>query len=43
MILFAVAGSTIGKWLRRAMMALWRSAARSQPDVPPEYYRFPPF
>lgn len=43
MILLAIAGSTIGAWWRRAILALTRPAPRSKSDVPPEYYRFPIF
>ena len=43
MILLAIAGSTIGAWWRRAILALTRPAPRSKNDVPLEYYRFPMF
>jgi hypothetical protein len=41
MILLAIAGSTIGGWLRRAILALAQPAPHSNRDVPPEFYRFP--
>jgi hypothetical protein len=43
MILLALAGSTIGKWWYRAMLALVQPATRSQRDVPQAFYRFPLF
>ena len=46
MILLTLAGSTIGNWVRRAMLAVTRPppAQHSNRDVPPpEYYRFPIF
>jgi hypothetical protein len=43
MLLLAIAGDTIGRWLRRAILALAQRTAHSQPNVPSEYYRFPPF
>jgi hypothetical protein len=43
MILLAIAYDAIAKRLRRAMLALAQSPARSYRDVPPEYYRFPLF
>jgi hypothetical protein len=43
MSLLAIAGSTIGAWWRRAILALVHPAPRSKRDVPPEYYRFPIF
>ncbi len=43
MILLAIAGSTIGAWWRRAILALMQSALRSESDVPPEFYKFPIF
>ena len=43
MMLLAIAGSTIGKWFRRAIVALAQPPARSNRDVPQEFYRFPPF
>jgi hypothetical protein len=43
MILLATAGSTITKWLRRAILALGPPGAHSNRNVPPEFYRFPPF
>jgi hypothetical protein len=43
MILLSLAGSTIGQWLRRVMLALVEPAPESERKVPQEYYRFPPF
>jgi hypothetical protein len=43
MILLAMAGSTIGAWWRRAILALARPAPRSKHEVPLEFYRFPMF
>jgi hypothetical protein len=43
MTLSAIAGSTIGAWWRRAILALTRRAPRSKNEVPLEYYRFPMF
>ena len=43
MILLTIGYAAIGKWLRRAMLALARPTARSPRDVPQEYYRFPLF
>ena len=44
MTLLAIAGSTIGAWWRRAILALTQPAPRSKSDVPPpEYYKFPIF
>jgi hypothetical protein len=43
MILFTIAYDAIGKWLRRAMLALVRPAPHSNRNVPREYYRFPLF
>lgn len=43
MMLLAIAGSTIGAWWRRVILALTQPAPRSKSDVPPEYYRFPIF
>jgi hypothetical protein len=43
MMLFAIAGSSVGAWLRRVMLALVQPAPRSKCDNPPEFYRFPPF
>jgi hypothetical protein len=43
MTLLALAGSTIGGWWRRAIVALARPTPHSNPEVPREYYRFPPF
>jgi hypothetical protein len=43
MILFAIAGSTIGAWWRRAILALTRPAPRSKNEVPLDSYRFPMF
>ena len=43
MILLAIAGSTIGTWWRRAILALTRPVPRSKNEVPLEFYRFPMF
>ncbi len=43
MILLAIAGSTIGAWWRRAIMALTHPAPCSESEVPPEFYKFPIF
>jgi hypothetical protein len=44
MTLLMLAGSTIGAWWRRAILALARPTPASKTDVPPpEYYRFPIF
>jgi len=43
MILLAIAGSTIGAWWRRAILALAHPAPHSKGDVPPEFYKFPIF
>jgi hypothetical protein len=43
MILLAIAGSTIGAWWRRAILALTRPTPHSKGEVPPEFYRFPIF
>ena len=43
MTLLAIAGSTIGAWWRRAILALTQPAPRSKNDVPPEFYKFPIF
>jgi hypothetical protein len=43
MMLLAIAGSTIGAWWRRVILALAQPAPRSKSDVPPEFYRFPIF
>jgi hypothetical protein len=43
MTLLAMAGSTIGAWWRRAILALAHPVPRSKSDVPPEFYKFPIF
>jgi hypothetical protein len=43
MILLTIVSSAIGRWLRRAVMALAQPAPHSDRDVPSDYYRFPPF
>jgi len=43
MTLLAIAGSTIGAWWRRAILALTHPALLSKSDVPPEFYKFPIF
>ena len=43
MILLAIAGSTIGAWWRRAILAFTRPALSSKRDVPAEFYKFPLF
>jgi hypothetical protein len=43
MILLAIAGSTIGTWWRRAILALTHSAPSSKRDIPAEFYKFPLF
>jgi hypothetical protein len=43
MSLLAIAGSTIGTWWRRAILALTGPAPRSKNQVPLEFYRFPMF
>ena len=43
MIMLAIAGSTIGVWWRRAILALAHPAPSSKRDIPPEFYRFPIF
>jgi hypothetical protein len=43
MILLAIAGSAIGKWCRRAILALTHPAPSLKRDVPAEYYKFPLF
>jgi hypothetical protein len=43
MILLAIAGSTIGAWWRRAILAMTHSEPRSKSEVPLEYYKFPIF
>ena len=44
MILLRLVGSTIGNWVRHAMLAAARPAQHPNRDVPtPEYYRFPIF
>ena len=43
MTLLTIAGSTIGAWWRRTILALTRPAPRSTNAVPTEYYRFPIF
>jgi hypothetical protein len=40
---FDKAGINFGRRLRRAILALLQSAARSHHEVSSEYYRFPPF
>ena len=39
-MLFAIAADAIGRRLRRAILALVRSAPQ---DVPPEFFKFPLF
>jgi hypothetical protein len=41
MILLSIAGSTIGRWFRRAILALAQPPAHSNRNVPPEFYKFP--
>jgi hypothetical protein len=43
MTLLAIAGSTIGAWWRRAILALNHPRPRSKSEVTPEYYKFPIF
>jgi hypothetical protein len=43
MIWLAIAGSTIGVWWRRAILALTRPTPRPKSEITPEYYRFPIF
>ena len=43
MTLLAIAGSTIGAWWRRAILALTHPAPRSKNEVPLEFYKFPMF
>jgi hypothetical protein len=43
MTVLAIAGSAIGAWWRRAILALAHLAPHSKRDVPPEFYRFPIF
>ena len=43
MMLLAVAGSAIGRWLRRVILALVQPAPHSNRDDPPEVYKFPSF
>ena len=43
MTLLAIAGSTIGAWWRRAIIALTLPALSPKSDIPPEFYRFPIF
>jgi len=43
MILLAIAGSTIGAWWRRAILALTQPVLHSKGEVPLEFYRFPIF
>lgn len=43
MMLLALAGSTIGKWWRRVILALTKPLLHSNCGDPPEFYRFPPF
>jgi hypothetical protein len=43
MTLLAIAGSTIGGWWRRAMLALAHPAPSTKNEVPLEFYRFPIF
>jgi hypothetical protein len=43
MILLAIAGSTIGAWWRRAILALTQPAPHTKGEVPPEFYKFPIF
>jgi hypothetical protein len=41
MILLAIAGSTIGAWWRRAILALAHPSSKR--DIPAEFYKFPLF
>jgi len=44
MTLLAIAGSTIGAWWRRAILAMTHpEQPRSKSEVPLEYYKFPIF
>ncbi|HWO86933.1 MAG TPA: hypothetical protein VNN75_10680 [Stellaceae bacterium] len=43
MILLAIAGSTIGAWWRRAILAMTHPKPRAKSEVPLEYYKFPIF
>ncbi len=43
MTLLTLAGSTIGGWLHRAILALAWPTPHPDRDVPPEFYRFPLF
>jgi len=43
MILLAIAGSTIGAWWCRAILALAHPAPSPRRDVPAEFYKFPLF
>ena len=43
MILLAIVGSTIGKWLRRAILAVAQPPEHANRNPPPEYYKFPIF
>jgi hypothetical protein len=43
MILLAIAGSTIGAWWRRAILALTQPAPHTKSEVPREFYKFPIF
>lgn len=43
MMSLAIAGSTIGEWWRRVILAFAQPAPHSKSDVPPEFYRFPIF
>jgi hypothetical protein len=43
MILLTIVGSTIGGWFRRAILALAQPTARSNRNLPPEFYKFPLF
>jgi len=43
MTFLTLAGSTIGNWVRRAMLTVTGPAPHSNRVPPPEYYRFPIF
>jgi hypothetical protein len=40
-MLLAVAADAIGKLLRRAILAFGQPAGHSNPDLPPEFFKFP--
>jgi hypothetical protein len=43
MILWAIASSTIGRWLRHGILALAQQAEHDRRNPRPEYYKFPIF